>query len=125
MPAIFLGSRVDHLAILGDVGLHLGQCAAQGLLNGLVDRANEIRDRVNGLKVLIEGQIAASALLAHLEENMGLADAPLRRENKPLALENVPVPTDFVVSTDDVLGVETSAGVDLHRKHLPPTIIRQ
>jgi len=42
-----------------------------------------------------------------------------------LAMENVPVPTDFVVSTDDVLGVETSAGVDLHRKHLPPTIIRQ
>ena len=75
---------------------------------------------MNGLKGLVEGHIAALALLAHLEEDVGLTDAPLRRENKHLALGNALLPVDFIVSTDDVFGVQVPAGVDLHRKRLPP-----
>ena len=64
-----------------------------------------VRYRVNGLKVSVEGQIAAIGLLVHLEEHVGLADPPLRRESKLSALENATVPVDLVVSTDDVYGV--------------------
>ena len=60
-----------------------------------------------------EGHIAALALLVHLEEDVGLPDPSLRRENRPLALKNAPVPVDFLVSTDDFLRVQTSAKVDL------------
>ena len=67
---------------------------------------------------------AASALVAHLQDNVGLADTPLCRDDKPLALENVPIPGDFVVSTHYVLGAQTPAGVDLHVVFLRETIIR-
>ena len=98
---------------LGDVSLETGQ-RAQGPMNRAVDRADELCGRVNSFEVLVERQVAASALVAHFQDDVGLADASLRRDDEPLALENAPVPGNLVVSTHHVLGVQTAAGVDLH-----------
>ena len=69
---------------------------------------------MNGLEVLVEGQVTASTLVPHLQNDVGLADAPLRRDDEPLALENAPVSGNLVVSAHHVFGVQTPAGVDLH-----------
>ena len=79
-----------------------------------VDRADELRGRVNGFEVLVEGQESAPALVAHLQDDVGLADAPLGRDDEPLALQNAPVPGNLVVSAHHVPGVQATAGVDLH-----------
>ena len=98
---------------LGDASLETGRRAG-GLLNGAVDRAEEVRDRVHGLEVLVDGQVTALALVPHLQDNVGLANAPLRRDDEPLAVENTPVSGDLAVSAHHVLRVQAPAGVDLH-----------
>ena len=80
---------------------------------------------MNGLEVLVEGQVAALAFVAHLQENVGLADAPLRRDDQPLTVENAPVSGNLVVSTHHVSGVQTPAGIDLHDSYLLDAIIRE
>ena len=97
----------------GEVGSETGQ-RAQRLVNRPVDRANELRSRVNGLEVLIEGQETVPAFVPHLQDDVGLADAPLRRDDEPLAVKNAPVSGNLAVSAHHVFGVQTSAGVDLH-----------
>ena len=74
-------------------------------MNGAVDRADEVRDRMNGLEVLVNGQVVVSALVPHLQDNVGLANAPFRRDDHPLALANVPISDTFVVSAHHVFGV--------------------
>ena len=94
---------------------------AQGVIHGVIDRADEVGDRVHGFQVLVERQIPRTALAAHFEQDVGFSDTALRGQDEPLPFEHAPVPVDLIVSTDDILDVEPSAGVDLHRMLLRTT----
>ena len=69
---------------------------------------------MHGFQVLVERQIAWLALVAHFEQDVGLSDTALGGQDEPLPFEHVPVPVDFMVSTNDVVDIEPSAWIDLH-----------
>ena len=69
---------------------------------------------MNGFEVLVEGQETAPALVPHFQDDVGLTNSPLGRDDESLTLKYMPIPGNLVVSAYNVPGIQTTAGVDSH-----------